>query len=310
MGGLAWRRRVRPPTARLQSRSPGFPSIRARLRPAMFLWRCAISATGTRLSTRAFERGAAAALVERGYARNASDGALLRVHDPLEALRSTRTRRACSLASRHRGRDWQRGQDGHQGVLARVPVAARRYARRREVVQQSLGRAADARAHARLRALWRVRDRHEPRGRDRAVVEARAAARGDHHHGRAGTSASSSPPSRTSRRRRPRSSKGSMPAAPQSSIATIRSSISCGGGRARSERALSPSAATGTPTSAPRCRRLVPTAPTLSSVSAASGSPTASPRRGPTSRRTRSPSWQRCSRSAPMSRRQSPRWRA
>jgi len=49
--------------------------------------------------TRAFERGAAAALVERGYARNASDGALLRVHDPLEALRSiARAARARSQA--------------------------------------------------------------------------------------------------------------------------------------------------------------------------------------------------------------------
>ncbi len=35
----------------------------------------------------AFERGAAAALVEKGYARNISDGALLRVTDPLEGLR-------------------------------------------------------------------------------------------------------------------------------------------------------------------------------------------------------------------------------
>ena len=49
--------------------------------------------------TRAFERGAAAALVERGYARNASDGALLRVHDSLEALRSiARAARARSQA--------------------------------------------------------------------------------------------------------------------------------------------------------------------------------------------------------------------
>ncbi len=36
----------------------------------------------------AFERGAAAALVERDYARKASDGALLRVDDPLEGLRA------------------------------------------------------------------------------------------------------------------------------------------------------------------------------------------------------------------------------
>jgi UDP-N-acetylmuramoyl-tripeptide--D-alanyl-D-alanine ligase len=37
--------------------------------------------------TNAFERGAAAALVETGYVRNTSDGALLRVSDPLEGLR-------------------------------------------------------------------------------------------------------------------------------------------------------------------------------------------------------------------------------
>jgi UDP-N-acetylmuramoyl-tripeptide--D-alanyl-D-alanine ligase len=36
----------------------------------------------------AFARGAAAALVERDYARKASDGALLRVEDPLEGLRA------------------------------------------------------------------------------------------------------------------------------------------------------------------------------------------------------------------------------
>jgi len=36
----------------------------------------------------AFERGAAAALVESGYVRNAPDGALLRVGDPLEGLRA------------------------------------------------------------------------------------------------------------------------------------------------------------------------------------------------------------------------------
>jgi UDP-N-acetylmuramoyl-tripeptide--D-alanyl-D-alanine ligase len=35
----------------------------------------------------AFERGAAAALVEKGYARSPSDGALLRVENPLEGLR-------------------------------------------------------------------------------------------------------------------------------------------------------------------------------------------------------------------------------
>jgi UDP-N-acetylmuramoyl-tripeptide--D-alanyl-D-alanine ligase len=49
--------------------------------------------------TSAFERGASAALVETGYARNAADGALLRVADTLEGLRGiARAARARSHA--------------------------------------------------------------------------------------------------------------------------------------------------------------------------------------------------------------------
>ena len=88
-----------------------------------------------------------------------------------------------------------------------------RDARRDEVVQQSLGRAADAGAHAGGHALWRVRDRHEPRGRDHAACEDGAAARRHRHDGRAGASRLLSRRSRRSPRRRPRSSSGSSPAA-------------------------------------------------------------------------------------------------
>ena len=56
------------------------------------------------------------------------------------------------------------------------------------VLQQPLGRAADAGAHAARRALRRVRDRHEPCRRDRAADPHGAPARGAHHHRRAGAS--------------------------------------------------------------------------------------------------------------------------
>ena len=65
-------------------------------------------------------------------------------------------------------------------------------ARAGRLVQQSLGRAADARAHAGGDALRRLRDRHEPCRRDPAADAAGAAARRDRHHGRAGASRLSS----------------------------------------------------------------------------------------------------------------------
>ena len=54
---------------------------------------------GHEFVTSAFERGAAAALVERGYARKPGDGPLLRVDAPLEGLR------AIARAARQRQRD-------------------------------------------------------------------------------------------------------------------------------------------------------------------------------------------------------------
>jgi len=102
--------------------------------------------------TNAFERGAAAALVEKGYARAPADGALLRVDSPLEGLRgiarASRKRssarivavtgsvgktgtkealRACLslLAPTHAA---EKSFNNHWGVpltLARMPVAAR-----------------------------------------------------------------------------------------------------------------------------------------------------------------------------------------
>ena len=49
------------------------------------------------------------------------------------------------------------------------------------LLQQSLGRAADAGAHAARTRLWRVRDRHEPCGRDHAADAHGAAACRDRH---------------------------------------------------------------------------------------------------------------------------------
>ena len=134
----------------------------------------------------AFRKGAAAALVEAGYKRVAGRWRLTAGRQPARRIALNRARCPCSFASGHRCYHRQRRQDRHQGGAACVPVAARGDARSRKIVQQPLGRAADARAHAGLGPLRRVRDRHEPRGRDRAAVEARAPAGGDHHHGRAG----------------------------------------------------------------------------------------------------------------------------
>ena len=67
------------------------------------------------------------------------------------------------------------GSDGRDPCLGRL-------------LQQSLGRAAVARALSADGALRRVRDRHEPCRRDRAADAPGASACGDHHHDRAGAS--------------------------------------------------------------------------------------------------------------------------
>ena len=94
----------------------------------------------------------------------------------------------------------------------------------REVLQQPLGRAAHARAHAARQRLRRLRDRHEPRRRDHAAGGDGAPARGCHHDGGARAPRSSSPRSRPSPRPRPRSSRAWCQAAPPCFPATTRTS--------------------------------------------------------------------------------------
>ena len=80
------------------------------------------------------------------------------------------------------------GKTSTKEALRRVLSRAGRDPCLRRVLQQSLGRAAVAGALPGLGALCRVRDRHEPCGRDRAAGEDGAAACLHHHHGRAGAS--------------------------------------------------------------------------------------------------------------------------
>ena len=114
-----------------------------------------------------------------------SDGALLRVADPLDGLAASaapRARAATRASSPSRaaparpaprrccGSAWRRRPDARLG----------------EVLQQPLGRAADAGAHAARRRIRRVRDRHEPRRRDHAADALVRPHVDGHHHGRAG----------------------------------------------------------------------------------------------------------------------------
>ena len=73
--------------------------------------------------------------------------------------------RMAQIIARHR----QRRQDQHQGDAARRAVRLGRDPCLGGVLQQSLGRAADAGAHAARGRLRRLRDRHEPCGRDHAA---------------------------------------------------------------------------------------------------------------------------------------------
>ena len=104
------------------------------------------------------------------------------------ALTDLGARRARALAGAHRRRHRLGRQDRHQGGAAPRARRRGRDACVGRLLQQSLGRAADARAHARERAIRRVRDRHEPCRRIDAADRAGAPARRDRHHDRAGAS--------------------------------------------------------------------------------------------------------------------------
>uniref|UniRef100_A0A0N4Z3Q3 LigA n=1 Tax=Parastrongyloides trichosuri TaxID=131310 RepID=A0A0N4Z3Q3_PARTI len=93
-----------------------------------------------------------------------------------------RARPRPSARRRHRQRRQDQRDPGDQGG----PRSGRIKPRLDQELQQPYRRAADAGADAAGHGSGRVRDRHEPSGRDRAAVGLRAPARRLRHHGRAG----------------------------------------------------------------------------------------------------------------------------
>ena len=110
------------------------------------------------------------------------------VPDVLAALARARRRGAGAHASQGDRRHRLGRQDRNQGGAAAGAVQGRRDPRFGRVLQQSLGRAAVARALSGERALCGPGNGNESRGRDRAAVAAGAPARRDHHHDCAGAS--------------------------------------------------------------------------------------------------------------------------
>ena len=147
-------------------------------------------------------------------------------------------------------------QDLDQGGAGARARRQRRDPRLAGVVQQSLGRAAVARALAAERALRRVRDRHEPCRRDRAAGAAwcgRMSPSSPRSSRCIWNSSPRSPPSPTPRRK---SLSASCPAARRSSTATTRITRGCAAAPAR-------------PGSTHRVRSAPPAAPTPASSTCA-----------------------------------------
>ena len=117
----------------------------------------------------ALAKGAAAAMVARPPAGFADDAPLLLVADTFAALRELGRGRPRPCRCPRRRHHRQRRQDRHQGGAAPGAGPAGADARQRRQPQQPLGRAAQPRPHAGTAAFARVRDRHEPCGRDRAA---------------------------------------------------------------------------------------------------------------------------------------------
>ncbi len=137
---------------------------------------------------KAFEAGASVALVSETYAAKPDDGTLLRVPDTLRGLEAIGRAARARLADEARviGVTGSAGKTGTKEMLRAClsklgeTHAADKSFNNHWGVPLTLG------AHAGLDAFRRVRDRHEPRGRDHAALAHGAAARGDHHHGRGG----------------------------------------------------------------------------------------------------------------------------
>ena len=137
-----------------------------------------------------------------------------------------RARRRGAGAHQRQGdrRDRLGRQDRNQGGVAARAVQGRRDPRVGRLLQQSLGRAAVARALSGERALRGAGNGNESRRRDRAAVAAGSPACRDHHRRSRRCIWNSSARSPRSPTPRPRSFSGSSRAAPRSSTATIRNS--------------------------------------------------------------------------------------
>lgn len=128
----------------------------------------------------AFEKGAAAAVVDEAHVDAlAGAGPLYVVRDTLAAMRDL------GVAARARAQARVIAVTGSARGHRPRPCASscRSSARLGRLLQQSLGRAAVAGAHARDDAFRRVRDRHKSRRRDHGL-DGQAACR-HRHHGRA-----------------------------------------------------------------------------------------------------------------------------
>ena len=179
-------RRNRRPRGELSTTATSPPSRSTRARSSQM--RCsspsrATSTTATTSSRKALEQGAAAALVSEDKAAGPAAGEADR-----RPRRLSRASAISRVAARARSKAKIVAVTGSAGKTTtkeaiRTVLAARGTdALLDQELQQSLGRAADARAPAARRAVRRVRDRHEPRRRDHAADEdGPAACRGDHH---------------------------------------------------------------------------------------------------------------------------------
>ena len=174
----------RRPAACCRGRSTpmAFRSTPARWRRATCLWRCsARAATATPSWRTRWPKARPARWCTqpwRAGRRNAAGG---RRHaggaDPPRRLRPGALRRRAVVAV-----TGSVGKTTTKEMLRARAVRVRTDPCRGRILQQPLGPAADPGPHAAPRPVLHRRDRHEPRGRDRAARPAGAAAcRGDHH---------------------------------------------------------------------------------------------------------------------------------